>query len=412
MRSLFQEPEFRRLFAGQAVSGFGDWMVTVALMALVLQLSGSSTAVGGVLLLRLLPAIAAAPLAARIAHRWDRRRTMLAADLVRAGVVVLIPLVTTLWWVYVWAFVLEAASIVFLPARDSLIPDLVDDEHLPLANGAILGSSYGTIPFGAGAFAAVAALSPRGHGFIEGHPFVLVFLVDAATFLVSFVFVSRTGRHDPTSAADEAPTQGRFVDALRIPLVRSVMAPTAAISLALGSLFSVGVVYVRDVLQAGDTQFGVLIALFGVGAAVGLGLLQALRDVDDITNVRVGVLVQGCTVGTMSLAKGIVTAFIGAVAFGAATAFVLAAGMSALQHALADEERVLAFTAFHVVTRAGLAVSAIAAGIAADLLSTVHVPVFGAIEPARIVLLSAAVIVVASSAMLRTRATAVQGAPT
>ncbi len=190
------------------------------------------------------------------------------------------------------------------------------------------------------------------------------------------------------------------------------MAPTAAISLALGSLFSVGVVYVRDVLQAGDTQFGVLIALFGVGAAVGLGLLQALRDVDDITNVRVGVLVQGCTVGTMSLAKGIVTAFIGAVAFGAATAFVLAAGMSALQHALADEERVLAFTAFHVVTRAGLAVSAIAAGVAADLLSTVHVPLFGAIEPARIVLLSAAVIVVASSAMLRTSATAVQGAPT
>ena len=90
---VFRRPAFRALFIGQAVSGFGDWMVTVALMALVLRLSGSSTAVGGVLLLRLLPAAAAAPFAARGVRGWDRRRTMQAADLVRAGIVIAIPLV-------------------------------------------------------------------------------------------------------------------------------------------------------------------------------------------------------------------------------------------------------------------------------------------------------------------------------
>ena len=65
--------------------------------------SGSSTAVGGVLLLRLLPAAAAAPFAACGVRGWDRRRTMQAADLVRAGIVVAIPLVAALWWVYVCA---------------------------------------------------------------------------------------------------------------------------------------------------------------------------------------------------------------------------------------------------------------------------------------------------------------------
>ncbi len=130
---VFRRPAFRALFIGQAISGFGDWMVTVALMALVLRLSGSSTAVGGVLLLRLLPAAAAAPFAARGVRGWDRRRTMQAADLVRAGIVIAIPLVAHLWWVYVCAFLLEAAGIVFLPARDSLIPDLVERDQLSIA---------------------------------------------------------------------------------------------------------------------------------------------------------------------------------------------------------------------------------------------------------------------------------------
>ena len=142
-----------------------------------------------------------------------------------------------------------------------------------------------------------------------------------------------------------------------------VMTPVAAIVLALGSLFSLGVVYVREILDASDTQFGLLIALFGIGAAIGLGALQLARGHDDITNIRHGVIVQGATIGVMSLANGIAFAFVGAIAFGAATAFVLASGMSVLQSMLEGHDRVLAFTAFHVVIRTGLSLSAIGAGV-------------------------------------------------
>ncbi|HEX2384782.1 MAG TPA: MFS transporter [Acidimicrobiales bacterium] len=404
MGEVFRRPAFRALFIGQAISGFGDWMVTVALMALVLRVSGSSTAVGGVLLLRLLPAAAAAPFAARGVRGWDRRRTMQAADLVRAGIVVAIPLVAALWWVYVCAFLLEAAGIVFLPARDSLIPDLVERDQLSLANSAILVSSYGSIPFGAAAFGAVAALSPGG-GWLGGHPFVLVFFLDAVTFVVSFLFVSRLPKSSEEASRPSDEPQARFRDALRIPLVRMVMTPTAAIVLALGSLFSLGVVYVRDVLGASDTQFGLMIALFGVGAAIGLGALQLARDHDHITNIRHGVIVQGATVALMSLANGIALAFVGAVAFGAATAFVLASGMSALQSMLEGHERVLAFTAFHVVIRAGLSLSAIAAGVAGDVIGDVRVPVVGVLEPARLVLLCAGALVLVTAPMLRSPTT-------
>jgi predicted MFS family arabinose efflux permease len=325
---------------------------------------------------------------------------MQAADLVRVGIVVAIPLVSALWWVYVCAFLLEAAGIVFLPARDSLIPDLVERDQLSIANSAILASSYGTIPFGAAAFGAVAALSPSG-GWLGSHPFVLVFFVDALTFVISFLFVSRLPRSAEEVARSSDEPKARFRDALRIPLVRLVMAPTAAIVLALGSLFSLGVVYVRDVLDASDTQFGLLIALFGVGAAIGLGVLQLARRQDGITNIRRGVLVQGATIALMSLANGITLAFIGAVAFGAATAFVLACGMGVLQSTLEGHDRVLAFTAFHVVIRSGLSLSAIAAGIAGDLIGDVHLPGIGVLEPARLVLLCAGVIVLLTAPMLR-----------
>src|SRR5205807_10383657 len=324
------------------VSALGDWMVTVALMALVLKLSGSSTAVGGILVLRLIPAAIAGPLAARAAARWDRRSTMLAMDLVRMGIVVLIPFVNALWWVYLWAFMLEIGGLVFLPARDSSIPDLVgdDEEQLSLANGLILGSSYGTIPLGAGAFAAIAALSPA-HGFLgDRHPFALVFWVDAVSFLVSFLYIRRltmlASRPEPLveEPEEQAHTRG-FMAAFRIPLVRSVLPPTVTIALGIGALFSLGIKYVRDVLDATDAQFAVLVALFGVGAAVGLVLLRVVTGgAAELTTIKLGVAVQGATVALMSLAPTISVAFLGAVAFGAATAWTLTSAMSLLQESL------------------------------------------------------------------------------
>ena len=147
--ALLRSDGFRRLPLGQLVSGIGDWMVTLALMVLVLDVSGSSAAVGAVLVLRLLPTLVAGPLVARVVQRWDRRSTMLAMDAGRVVIVLAIPLVDALWWIYVWAFLLELAGLIFLPARDAAVPDLARPESLPLANGVMLASSYGTIPIGA-----------------------------------------------------------------------------------------------------------------------------------------------------------------------------------------------------------------------------------------------------------------------
>lgn len=388
---------FRDLFIGQGISALGDWMGTVAFMALVLAITKQSLAVGGILVLRLAPAGVAGPLAARLVTRWNRRRTMIVMDLVRVGVVAVVPLVGALWWIYLWAFLLEGAGLVFLPARDASIPDLVDEEDLPLANGLMLGSSYGMIPLGAGAFALVT-LVVGGHGLDSTTGIRPAFWVDAATFLASALMVARIPELS-SAAARASKGTGSFLGAFRIPVVRRVAIPAFCVSLGLGTLFSIGIVFVRDVLSASDTQFGLLIALFGVGAAIGLVGLR-LVGIRGLLPVQVCVVGQGLLVALMSLSPNVSLAFLGAAGFGAFTAAGLAASMSLLQESLPEERRVLAFAAFHVIIRAGLSIAALGAGAASDVLQGVRWPLVGKLAPARVVLLSAGLVVLASSAVL------------
>lgn len=417
VRHLLQRGGFRRLLVGQAVSSLGDWMATVALLVLVLDLTGSSAAVGGMLVLRLLPAVVAGPLTARLIPRLSRRRTMLAMDLARAGMAVLVPLVAAVWWVYLWAFAMEVGGLVFLPARDSSVPDLTERQDLSLANGAILASSYGTIPLSAAAFAAVSAAvaAVAGPGGSGKASMLVVFAIDAASFLVSFAMIRGLRMLDaaaPAAVAERAPgglaavvasdggTSGSFLRAFEIPLVRGMLPATVTVALGIGTLFSVGVVFVREVLGATEAQFGILIALFGIGAAAGLAVLPALGAVETLGPVRVGVAAQGAVVIVMSLFPTPAPAFLGAAAFGATTSATLAIGMSCLQTRLVGDERVLAFSAFHVTIRASLGLAALTAGFAVDLVGSVSWPLVGDLEPARLVLLCSGLVVLAGAGLV------------
>lgn len=400
------------LLIGQAVSSLGDWMGTVALMALVLQLTGSATAVGGVLVLRLAPTVLAGPLAARLTTGWSRRKIMLATDAVRVPVVALLPWVTHLWWIYPCAFVAELAGMVFLPARDASIPDLVEDDgDLAVANGLVLASSYGMIPIGAGVFALIAALAGSDGGLAAAR---LIFALDALTFVVSFLAIRRLpelgaapapgpapGAVTPAAAAPDAG----FLSALRIPLVRRLAPVAAAVAVGLGALFSLGIVWVREVLGASQTEFGLLVACFGVGAGIALLVLRRLRR-RGLATVRVLLVAQGATVASMSLAPTIAFALLGAVVFGGLSALILALAMELPQNELAPRERVLAFTVFHVVIRGGLAVAAIGAGVADDVLDEVRWPFVGHLVSTQVVLLSSGLLVVLV-ALTAGRATAV-----
>lgn len=386
VRRLLREVDYRRLLAAQGVSGAGDWLGTVALMALVFEITGSAVAVGGMLALRLGPGAIAGPLAAQAARRWDRRKMMMTMDLIRAGVVTAIPLISNVGWVLGWVFVLESATLVYLPARDALVPDLVEKRDLRLANGLVLGAQYGGLPIGAGAFALFAALAGDWWVSMPGGRLGPVFFLDALTFLASFALLRRIPSPDtqPVGEGD----QTRFRDALAIPLVRSALIPVAGVAVGLGTVFSLGIVFVQETLGAGDAQFAILIILFGAGALLGLGLLQVTSSSDPFRDVRIGVLSLGIILTLMGMAPNVPSTFLGAVGFGAAAVASIVSAVSGLQLALAERERVLAFTAFHIAVRVALGLGAVLAGGAAEILERL-----GMTDPARLVMAGSGVVV-------------------
>lgn len=407
--SLRTQVGFRRLLVGQGASALGDWMGTFALMALVDHLSDSAAAVGGILAFRLIPAALGGTLAAKLVNRWDRRRTMITMDLLRAGMIAVVPFVQELWWVYLWAFALEAPSVVFLASRDSSVPDLVDESDLPLANAAMMGSSYGNIPIGAGLFAAFAAL-PLDDGWLGSHPYALVFWIDALTFGVSAFFIARalgglqSREPSPQAIPDRAAisdseisiSPSRLRDAWSVPLVRRVLPATAAAAVGLGALFSLGIKLVQEELEASDIEYGVLIVLFGAGAGIGLALTHRSRHVDLLVLTRRGALAMGALVALMSQSPTVWLTFLGAAGFGAGATVALTSGMSALQAQIPrEEERVLAFSAFHVVIRIGLGAAALGAGAIGDGLNGAGLP------GTRAVLLASGLLVLASAATVR-----------
>ncbi len=380
---LLSAAGFRRLFSAQVVSSFGDWLATFALMALALDISGSTTAVGGILVLRMAPAVVTGPLLRFAGGRWSRKRLLLSLDLIRAALVAVIPLIRSLWWVYPWTLTMEVATLVAIAARDTSIRDLVDDSKLETANSAITAASYGSIPLGAGVFTGISWLA--GQIGLDGliDRFHVALWLDAATFLVSFAFISRITDLParPDLGGDDRSV--RFRQALRVPLIRGTLPPLFVASMGIGTMFSVGIGFVRDSLGAGDAQFGLLVLVFGVGAGLGLGLRSWLEG-GEVLGVRVGVAAMGLVLAAMSFVRTMGLTFIAAGAFGVAGAYAIVSGLTRLQADLDPARRFLGLGAFHIGVRVALSIGALAAGVAVDLLGE-----GGGRDPIRIVMLVA-----------------------
>lgn len=141
-RRLAANPKFRRLWLSQFVSGIGDWLVIGFLMPLVTTMSGgSSFAVAGIMIAKIIPALVFSSVIGVLVDRFDRRRTMIACDLSRAalalGLIAIAGLSAGLQLALIYLIVLamETASLFFFPAKNALIPYLVDEEDITAANG-------------------------------------------------------------------------------------------------------------------------------------------------------------------------------------------------------------------------------------------------------------------------------------
>src|SRR4051812_46204503 len=179
------------------ISSLGDWVGFTAVVALVTRLAGSESAalgaVAAVMTARTLPAILFGPFAGALVDRLDRRKIMIAADIGRGTMYALMPFLPSVFPILVLSFFIECLSLLWTPARDASLPNLVPRRQLANANSLGLLSSYGTLPLG-GVVALVLATVSTAIGqqipYFHTHTESLALWLDAVTFAFSAYMVS------------------------------------------------------------------------------------------------------------------------------------------------------------------------------------------------------------------------------
>ncbi|WP_024796951.1 MFS transporter [Tomitella biformata] len=330
-------PNFRRYISGQGVSVVGTWMQIIAQGWLVLQLTGSGTAIGIVVALQTLPMLLLGPYGGVIADRVDKRRLMIALQSVMGVQALALGVLTLtgsvqLWHVYVLAVLLGLNQCFENPARQAFLMEVVGPGHV--RNAVSLQSVLNSMARAVGPAVAGIIISYGGLG--------LCFLLNAASFVavvLSLVTLNLAALM-PTEPAVRARGQ------LRAGLAYVRRTPELAIPLAMMALmgcftyeFQVVLPVVADkVFGAGASGYGFMTAAMGVGAVVG-GLWIATWGRTGARSLVVIALAFGAAIALTALAQSLWVAVAALVVVGMLSVGFTATANSTLQLAAAPDMR-------------------------------------------------------------------------
>ena len=276
---------FRRLWVALSLSSLGDWLSIVALTALAPTLASGGavakgSAVGGVWLATLLPALLFGPLAGALADRMDRRTMMIVGDVIRGLLFLSIPIFPNLTWIYVAKFLAGVTTQFWAPATSASIPNLVPKDKLERANQLSILSTYGTAPLAAGVFSVLALVSDgisRVTPLFHASNVDLALYFNAATYFISALTVyfireiPKRNDCDKISAPSTAKSiwEGwRFIS--QTPVVRGLVIGMVGAFAAAGVVIGLGYFYVTFTLHGGSAGWGLVFAAIFVGMALGM----------------------------------------------------------------------------------------------------------------------------------------------
>ena len=267
---LVRNRNFSLLWTGQLISMLGDRIHVIALGALVAG-RGTALEVGLTFAATAVPSVLLGPLAGVLVDRWDRRRTMIACDVVRAGLVLTVPFAFEIHigLVYLAAFLIATVTLLFRPAKTAVVPAMVDEQDLVAANSAM------SVPETAADLIGfpVAGLIVTALSSVIGAAFVL----DAGTYVVSAVLIWAMLLPRQLAPPSEGLSLRNVWRELREgfsflwaePVLLSNTLLSTMAQVAVGAEIVVSLLYARDVVDRGPVSFEQMYALLLTSIAVG-----------------------------------------------------------------------------------------------------------------------------------------------
>jgi dTMP kinase len=384
---LLGSSSFFRLWLAQVVSSLGDWIGLVAVLSLAARIGGRSpeAAVGIVMSARMVPGFFFGSVGGVLVDRWDRKRVMVTCDVGRGFVLATLPFIHTIAGLFVASLLLELLTLLWSPAKEASVPNLVETSRLTTANSLSLAAAYGTFPIGSALFASLTKVAEflGNHAgplkFLELNQESLAIYVDVLTFFTSAALIAtlalsrnerQGGRVDLGRTFTELKEGWRFIGSS--PIVRSVLVGLGTGLIGGGMVAPLGPTFANRILHAGPPGFGLLLTALGTGLAVGVITLSAVQK--RIPHAKVfppAVLGAGAAMmaaATMS-SLGLTMLFIAAMGVCAGAVYVL--GFTLLQENVSDDLRGRIFATLYTLSRLCLLISLTLAPLLAGLLDGV-----------------------------------------
>ena len=274
MFSPLQNRTYRHLFAAQVIALLGTGLATVALGLLAYELAGADAGavLGTALAIKMIAYVGVAPVANAFADRLPRRAFLVAMDVVRAVIALLLPFVDAVWQVYLLIFLLQSASAAFTPAFQATIPDVLPAEKEYTKALSLSRLAYDLESLLSPTLAAALLTLISFHWLFGGT--ALGFVASAALVLSTVIpqakAAERRGIYDRT-------TRGTRIY-LATPRLRGLLALNLSVAAAGAMVIVNTVVYVQAVLGRPDADVAVALALFGGGSMLAALLLPRLLD--------------------------------------------------------------------------------------------------------------------------------------
>ncbi|MGE5618398.1 MAG: MFS transporter [Sphingomonadaceae bacterium] len=361
-----RERDFARLWLGQMASNVGDWVNYVALTALVWDLTGSAWMVAVLRACHAVPLLLLGPFSGVFVDRWNRKTTLVIVDLLRAGLVLLLPFVQDIGTILAVTLAFNVASTFFAPAKNALIPNIVSRDRLLAANS--LSSTTQNMAMVIGPALGGAILAYGGTA--------AAFYFDSATFVFSAIAIAAMAASGALrqGSGEERDTRQELLEGLRFATshlgVRTALLLEVGLMAGWGSINVLAIVIAEKVLSGGATEYGLLLTAVGFGSVVGALLTGGAGSrLGLVRFFPLGFVIVGTAIAGLAGSRVLVAAAAGYFFAGVGRMAIEVAATTMYQRAVPDGLRGRIFSLRHMVTHLAVLVANQAAGLFTDAAS-------------------------------------------